>query len=155
MSKRFTAYFHYVAKHKCFVFLACKKLGIPFLGLIHDLSKLSPVEFGPYARSFYGTDGQPTANFNSDEFGYAWLHHQKTNPHHCQAWVLINDEGPPEPLEIPPIYVLEMVADWSGAGKAITGIPDPTEWYLRNRSNMILHSKTQFRITKALHLLKA
>ncbi len=50
-------YFKYlqaILRHKYFVFLEACKLGIPWLGLIHDLSKFLPCEFIPYARWFYG-----------------------------------------------------------------------------------------------------
>ena len=46
-------YFRSVLRHKWFVFLECCKLGIPWLGVIHDLSKFLPSEFIPYARWFY------------------------------------------------------------------------------------------------------
>ena len=47
-------YLKAVLKHKWFVFIECRKLGIPWLGVIHDLSKFLPSEFIPYARYFYG-----------------------------------------------------------------------------------------------------
>jgi len=47
-------YCWYICRHKWFVFLACCRLGIPFAGIVHDLSKFRPSEFIPYARNFYG-----------------------------------------------------------------------------------------------------
>jgi hypothetical protein len=46
-------------RHKWFVFIEACKLGIPWLGLIHDLSKFAPSEFIPYARYFYGNHPAP------------------------------------------------------------------------------------------------
>jgi hypothetical protein len=45
---------NYVIRHKWYVFLECRKLGIGWLGLVHDWSKFRPSEFIPYARHFYG-----------------------------------------------------------------------------------------------------
>lgn len=36
------AYLWYVLRHKYFVFVECCRLGVPWRGLVHDLSKLSP-----------------------------------------------------------------------------------------------------------------
>ena len=49
-------YLSYVMRHKWFVFVECCKLGIPFRGLVHDLSKFSPSEWFPYANFFYRTE---------------------------------------------------------------------------------------------------
>ena len=46
-------------------------------------------------------------------------------------------------LEMPEVYAREMVADWIGAGAAITGNQDPTEWYEKNKDKIILHNKTR------------
>ena len=55
--RRYIAYAQYVLAHKWYVFLAGCRLGLPWLAALHDLSKFSPAEFGPYARFFYETDG--------------------------------------------------------------------------------------------------
>jgi len=44
---------------------------------------------------------------------------------------------------MPEKYVREMLADWDGAGRAITGKSDPGAWYDRNGAKMILHPKTR------------
>ena len=46
-------------------------------------------------------------------------------------------------LPIPEVYAREMVADWVGAGMAITGNPDPSEWYEKNKDKIVLHDKTR------------
>ena len=72
-------------------------------------------------------------------FDYAWLLHQKRNPHHWQYWILINDNGNIRSIQIPNKYILEMVADWRGAGKAINGKDNTYEWYLKNKDIIILN----------------
>lgn len=46
-------------------------------------------------------------------------------------------------LPMPEVYAREMVADWVGAGMAITGNPDPSEWYEKNKDKIVLHDKTR------------
>lgn len=46
-------------------------------------------------------------------------------------------------LPMPEVYAREMVADWVGAGMAISGNPDPSEWYEKNKDKIVLHDKTR------------
>lgn len=132
-------------------------------GLIHDWSKLLPSEWFPYVEKFYGPKwtghkymrmdkhGLPTGIWESvagrvdSNFDLAWLHHQKLNPHHWQYWILNQDSGKTKLMNIPRIFILEMVADWRGAGMAIHGKDDVLGWYSKIRENqqMSLHSRYQ------------
>jgi hypothetical protein len=135
-------YASYVARHKWFVFFAGLKTRAPLWRLlIHDWSKLSPAEWGPYVRSFYGRAGR-TAEVRA-AFNAAWLHHQHRNPHHWQHWVLREDDGDTRALPIPDKLVREMVADWMGAGRAITGEWEVASWYAANRSKILLAFETR------------
>lgn len=55
----------------------------------------------------------------------------------------LNKESQIVALEMPEIYAREMVADWVGAGMAISGNPNPSLWYEKNKDKIILHSKTR------------
>lgn len=128
-------YAGYVARHKWFVFRAGLKTKAPLWRLIiHDWSKLTPAEWFPYVNTFYRDDvpGAPEA------FDRAWLHHQHRNPHHWQHWLLREDDGPTRTLEMPEPLVREMVADWMGAGRAITGRWDVGGWYDKNAAKIVL-----------------
>ena len=57
MTGRYRRYLSYVLRHKLYVLRAARKLGIPWRGLVHDVSKFRPSEFIPYARYFYNPDG--------------------------------------------------------------------------------------------------
>lgn len=130
-------YGSYVARHKWFVLRAGLRVGAPLWRLlIHDWSKMTPAEWGPYVRSFYG--GERTPQVRAD-FDKAWLHHIHRNPHHWQHWLLQEDEGGLKYLPIPEGLVREMVADWMGAGRAITGRWDVASWYAANREKIKLH----------------
>ena len=156
---RFVTYLWYVIRHKWFVFVACCRLGIPWLGVVHDLSKLSPCEFGPYSRQFFNSDGSRRSvrdktgaydpNKQNQDFKAAWLFHQR-NKHHWQAWISIGNRGNLVPLPMPRKYCVEMVADWCGAGMAISGEPNPCGWYKKNRDDLLLHPRSRDEIETIL-----
>ncbi len=52
---------------------------------------------------------------------------------------------------IPELYMREMLADWRGAGRAITGKDNTPKWYAANRNKMKLHPDTKAWIDQQLH----
>jgi hypothetical protein len=127
--QQFWAYLKYVLRHKWFVYQAGIKLHVPFINLVvHDWDKFLPFEFLTYAKVFYKPDGSKQY-VESDDFAKAWNAHQKRNKHHWQYWLLTWDRGDTVALDMPFIDILEMVADWSGAGMAINGDSNPSSWY--------------------------
>ena len=124
-------YLSFLVRHKWYVFIECWKEGIWWRGVTHDLSKLRPSEFFPYAEHFYGTKD------NSD-IDFAWLLHQKRNKHHWQWWLLTEDEGETKALSMADEYMKEMFCDWKGAGKVVDEL-DIKKWYIKNKNNMCLH----------------
>jgi hypothetical protein len=167
-------YLKYVLRHKWFVFQKCCDYGLFWQGIIHDLSKFGLAEWGPYVDKFYGGPypernyGDIRAHFGDTctqpwvdrRFDEAWLHHQRHNPHHWQHWVLREDDGETKCLEMPRKYMLEMIADWWGAGRAIHGEPDGIyaeyfelrKWYLANRDKIQLHDRTRFEVERIMGL---
>ena len=149
------AYFKYVCRHKWFVFLACLKWKVPlWRAIIHDWTKFTIAEWSPYVHSFYNPDGSKRRvrdttgaydpNKISRDFSYAWNHHEKNNSHHWGYWIVTSgDYGKVEPLPMPETYVREMLADWEGAGRAITGNADPQGWYVKNGEKFLLHDDTR------------
>jgi len=144
----------YELRHKWFVFLACVRIDAPLWGaIIHDLSKFRPSEWLPYARCFFAPDG--SKQYKEDyAFRVAWNDHQKRNKHHYQYWVLLWDRGDYEPLEMPQKYILEMIADWMGAGRAKTGKWEVNEWYERNKDNIKLSLITRRSVESILDNIK-
>lgn len=154
------AYLIYVLRHKWHVFVGCLKLGVPLhQAIVHDWVKFLPIEWPAYVRQFYNPDGTKRAvrdasgsydpNKQADAFKRAWLHHQR-QPHHWQAWCVVGDRGAIVPLPMPQRFVLEMVADWYGAGMAINGVNDVEGWYLANKDKMVLEEGTRYRVTQAI-----
>ncbi len=138
-------YLWYVLRHKYFVGEACFRRGLFWRGLVHDLSKFRPDEFGPYAQYFYGPNAKARKQTPEEKqaFDLAWLKHQHRNDHHWQHWVLREDSGDTKYLEMPKRCVLEMLADWEGAGMAITGKREYRHWYAKNKDKILLHPNTQ------------
>ena len=155
------AYLKYVIRHKWFVLHACQKWDVPlWRGIVHDWTKFLPREWFPYVRAFYNPDGSKRdtrtdsgtldSNKVAEDFALAWLHHQKSNPHHWQYWLLVNDEDGIAPLKMPEVYVREMLADWEGAGRAITGTGNPAGWFIRQAGKIILHPETDHLVQELL-----
>jgi hypothetical protein len=144
-------YARYVLRHKWFVLLAAIRLRIPWLGLVHDLSKFSRAEWGPYARFFHGQ----TAHSRRDGVGYykpgdtgdpafeaAWLHHVQCTKHHWQSYAIVTPEGGISLHPMPDRYRREMLADWQGASRA-QGAASVKEWYARHHDKLHLHPETR------------
>jgi hypothetical protein len=141
-------YASYVIRHKWWVLVAGLRIGAPlWLLLVHDLSKFMPSEWFAYATYFWAPKPIPALPRilarRQDAFDAAWLLHQHRNPHHWQFWLLREDDGGAKCLPMPRKYVLEMVADWMGAGRAITGRWECAAWYAKNRDRMLLHQDTR------------
>lgn len=140
--KRNWSYFKYVMRHKWFVLVASWRIGASlWRAIVHDLSKFYPSEWKPYAFTFYDDDGNSRYD-ETEDFNQAWNHHQKRNKHHWQYWLLKMDRGEILPLPMPRKYILEMAADWMGAGRAITGEWEAREWYSNNKDKIQLASAT-------------
>ena len=154
------AYLKYVLLHKLYVFQASRVVGASWwLSLVHDWSKFVPDEWSAYVHNFYHTDGRKkkkgqTTIIQELDFDYAWNNHQKRQPHHWQYWVLQRDDGTTQALVMPEWYVREMIADWLGAGRAITGRWDGIwGWYQNNKTKMILHPATRAQVEYILFTL--
>lgn len=91
---------------------------------IHDISKFSADEAFGYAMYNRST------GHGKQEFELAWHHHKMNNPHHPEHWLNPNRSGTLEPLPMPNMYILEMIADWIGAGKTYGSTLE--EWLPKN-----------------------
>lgn len=152
--RRHLSYLKYLLRHKYYVFVAGRLTKAPIWNLlVHDASKFLPSEWFPYAEAFYRPDG--TSRWvESLEFNLAWLAHIKRNPHHWQHWVLLEDSGATVPLPMPDVYIREMVADWAGAGRAISGRWDLPQWYAANKKKMLLHPTSRARAEILIELFE-
>lgn len=143
----YTKYLKYLFRHKWYVMLACFRYKLYWQGIKHDWSKFLPSELIPYATYFYASTAEEK---DAASFDAAWLKHQHRNAHHHQHWILRGDHGLTSALEMPKKYVYEMVADWVGAGQAITGKIDVKSWYNKNKHKIELHKESRKLVEKLL-----
>lgn len=120
----------------------------------HDKSKYSDEEYIAYGEYFYG-DKKDVPHEEDNEFKRAWLHHQHHNPHHWQHWLLKEDDGIElEPLEMPYIYVQEMVCDWFAFSIDKGNAEEIQKWYAENKDKQILHTNTRKLVEEYLEKIK-
>ena len=149
--KRHLGYLRYVLMHKWYVLLAGRKIGLGWRrALLHDLSKFSREEWGPYAHRFYDENGKAQVAPKTPEFALAVHLHRRRNPHHPQYW-----ERPAGayPFVMPEQVVIEMVADWAGAGRVKTGSWDIREWVTEAEPFLELHPDTKTRMWQLVTIL--
>ncbi len=108
-----------ILKHKWIVFKLCCKAGIPYRGIIHDMSKFSFTEFWESAKFYKGTSSPIIAAKRANGYSKAWLHHKGRNKHHPEYW---NDPRSKVPKPIMPYkYTVEMLCDTLAAGIVYNG----------------------------------
>lgn len=113
-------HFKKICVHKWWVFYYCCKAGIPWRGIKHDMSKLSPVEFWESVKYYQG-DRSPIDACKEDKgYSKAWLHHKGRNSHHYEYWQDNFDNGG-QPLKMPYKDAVEMLCDYLAAGRAYMG----------------------------------
>lgn len=120
MLKNFIGHLCTIIKHKWWVFKLCCRAGIPWRGLVHDLSKFSPTEFIESVKFYQGGKRSPIP-IAREERGYskAWLHHRGRNKHHVEYWYDPEGENP-YPI-IPYKYTVEMICDSIAASIVYNG----------------------------------
>lgn len=136
-----------ITKHRHMVIRHCFKAGIPFRGLLHDLSKYSPTELFVGAK-FYKGDRSPNEGERAT-YGYssAWLHHKGRNRHHFEYWSDYNPETKcVGPVKMPIIFVKEMFCDRVAASKIYQDKnytdKHPLEYFLRGKARRLIHPET-------------
>lgn len=152
-------HFKTITGHRHKVMVNCFRAGIPWRGLLHDLSKYSPREFIYGAR--YYQDGKRSPNEKERElYGYskAWLHHKGRNRHHWEYW---NDYNPVtkciEPVPMPRVFVAEMFCDRIAASKVYKGgeYTDraPLDYFIARQDRVCMHDKTSSELEMLLKML--
>ncbi len=166
------SYLWYVLLHKWFVGVECIKRGLFLQAITHDWSKFLPCEWTPYVNKFNRKwpclNEMPLVNgklvgmcqeWVDQDFDYAWDHHQKTQPHHWQYYILVKDNGDVTWLEMPTIYVQEMLADWHGVQRHLVFMGRLPEvnvaaWYIKNYKNIMLAPLTRKAVERGLGVLQ-
>ena len=150
--KNVVGHFCTITKHRWVVFKLCMKLGQPWRGLVHDLSKYSPTEFWEGVKYFNGHHS-PISDCKKDKgYSEAWLHHKGRNKHHADYWYDVEN---PEQLPIIPYeYMVEMICDKLAAGIVYEGKNWTKEYelqyWLNERESFPVNEKLKKFITEVL-----
>jgi len=149
-----------ITAHKLRVMKYCFRVGLYRQGLLHDMSKFSPVEFLAGAKYYQGDHSPNEAERAAVGYSSAWLHHKGRNKHHLEYWI---DYDPSQQLamggmEMPIEYVVEMFCDRVAASQTYLGDKytdaAPWEYYASSASHYLIHPKTKALLEKLLLMLK-
>lgn len=148
-----------ITKHRHKVMRYCFRLGLIKQGLMHDLSKYSPIEFFNGAKYYLGTKSPHHAERAKKGYSDAWMHHKGRNKHHAEYWFDFNTSlGHYAPVEMPNKYVAEMFCDRLAASKTYAKknfTPElPLNYFLSNKNDIIMHERTQEKIEMLLRMYK-
>ena len=142
----FWAHLKTVHHHRALVRKYCFRLGLYRQGLMHDLSKYSPVEFFAGVKYYQGDHSPNDAQRKANGYSASWMHHKGRNRHHFEFWT---DYGPGgiTGIEMLKKYVAEMFCDRLAASKTYRGKDfdpgDPYKFFLRGKGrNLLLHPAT-------------
>ena len=148
-----------ILKHKWIVFKLCVKAGIPFRGIMHDLSKFSPTEFWESVKYYQGTSSPIVAAKKAKGYSKAWLHHKGRNKHHYEYWIdyPTNKSEGLVGMEMPVKYVVEMFCDRVAASKNYNKEKykdsDALDYFLKGKSHYVIHPRTEALLFKLLKML--
>ena len=119
----------------------------------HDASKTDTDEYYAYDKYFYGKNRSYKV---VEDFKHAWLKHIHRNPHHWQYWILINDEKEEGTvaLEMPHVYIVEMICDWWSFSFKTGNLYEIFDWYKNHEKTMILADETRKTVEDILNKIK-
>lgn len=150
-----------ISKHKWYVCKYCFRCGLYYQGIVHDLSKFSPIEFWVGAKYYQGTHSPNDEERRQKGYSAAWLHHKGRNKHHLEYWMdyAITPEGVRlTGMPIPKKYVVEMFCDRLAASKVYMGdkflASSPYDYYSRGIDSTLLHPESRQLLETLLTILK-
>lgn len=148
-----------ITKHRHEVIKNCKKAGILWQGLFHDLSKYTPREFFLGAKYYQGDKSPNVGERIEKGYSDAWMHHKGRNKHHFEYWTdylpRTREYGP---VKMPIKYVKEMFCDRVAASRIYKGKDYndgyPLEYFLGGKGKRMIHSETSDLLEEWLVMLK-
>ena len=119
----------------------------------HDTSKTEPDEYEAYDAYFYGGNRSYAVVNN---FNKAWLTHIHRNPHHWQHWILIgDDDGSDRILDMPYLYIIEMICDWWSFSFRKGKLDEIFSWYDEHKARIKFSDSTRKTVEDILAKIKA
>ena len=152
-------HFLLITRHRHKVIAHCKKAGILWQGLRHDLSKYSPTEFIPGVKYYQGNRSPNEKEREILGYSLAWLHHKGRNRHHFEYWTdySLTGEGIVG-VEMPKRYVAEMFCDRIAACRVYQGEKytdaSPYDYYQGSKGHILINQETSDLLDRWLLLLK-
>ena len=135
-----------ICTHKYWVLKYCHKAGITWQGIIHDISKFSPIEFFESVKYYQGTSSPIDAVKKDKGYSMAWQHHKGRNKHHYEYWTDNYDSGTTA-IQMPKKYMIEIFCDYIAAARAYMGKnfnwSDELQWWERKRESALIHPMTK------------
>ena len=156
------AHFKTITKHRHLVLRYCFRLGLYRQGILHDLSKYSPVEFWRGAKYYLGYRSPNDAERKATGQSLAWLHHKGRNRHHFEYWTdyIVQEDGSISygGTRMPMRYIAEMFCDRIAASRTYLGddytSAAPYEFFMRSKTRILIHPETSAQIEEMLRILK-
>ncbi|WOO35520.1 DUF5662 family protein [Anaerocolumna sp. AGMB13020] len=145
--------------HKYLVMRYCFRAGLYRQGLLHDMSKYSPVEFLVGAKYFQGNRSPNNAEREDRGYSLAWLHHKGRNKHHLEYWIdySVNEGAPMSGMRMPVNYVVEMFCDRVAASRIYNKEAytdrDAYDYFNTSRQHYLIHPETEKLLEKLLVML--
>ncbi len=159
MKSNFFRHLNTIMKHRRKVIYHCAKVGILRRGLLHDLSKYSPIEFTEGVKHFSGTHSPNEGERAEKGFSEAWMHHKGANRHHFEYWTDYNPETKLiSPVKMPLVFVKEMFCDRVAASKVYQGKnytnAHPITYFDNGKARRIIHPDTSDLLEEWLIMLR-
>ena len=159
--KNFFGHLKTISHHKKLVRKTCFKAGMYKQGLLHDLSKYSPIEFLAGVK-YYQNGKKSPINKEKEINGisYGWLHHKGRNRHHFEYW--IDYSSIPNTgligMKMQKKYVAEMVIDRISASKNYNkdNYTDsfPVEYWEKGKKMYIINKESEMLTDYLFKILK-
>ena len=152
-------HFNLITRHRWVVFKLCCKAGIPYRGLVHDLSKYSPTEFWESVKYYNGNVSPILFAKRKQGYSKAWLHHKGHNKHHYEYWIdyPTNKDAGLVGMKMPVKYVVEMFCDRVAASRNYNKEKytdaDALNYYLKGKGHYVIHPDTDRLLHKLLKML--
>ena len=148
-----------INQHKFYVMKECFKVGLYKQGLLHDLSKYSPIEFWTGVKYYQGNRSPNNAEREKTGLSLSWLHHKGRNKHHFEYWIDYNKSSVSglSGMKMPPLYVIEMFIDRVAACKTYQKdkytCKSPLEYYMSGKAASLLLEDSRKLLEKLLKML--
>ena len=157
--KNAVGHFKTITRHRHAVIRHSFKAGILWQGLLHDLSKYSPIEFLQGVKNYTGTRSPNEKERAEKGYSDAWLHHKGRNRHHFEYWTDYNPiERRVMPVKMPLKYVAEMFCDRVAASKIYQGkdynAASSYEYFIGGKGRRFIHEETSDLLESWLLMLK-